>query len=175
MSRKRKQTFIVLSSDDDEPPPQQQSKRSAKVQLMHCVPLLYLVESYASAKDYKACGIYVLEYKLVQAVPERKGQLQLCLSQAAQDCPSQPLQSSQSPGAQRRQGLLPLQSSQSPANAAPTPLRPPPAWPLSLPVRRSAPAVHRGAGLCLLHKPQPVALPGFTPRLRVAVLFLWLS
>lgn len=148
MSRKRKQAFIILSSDDDEPQLQQQSKRRAKVQFMYWVPLLYLVESYISAKVYVAAGIYILEYKLVQAVPERKGQLQLCLSQAAQDCPSQPLQSSQSPGAQRRQGLLPLQSSQSPANAAPTPPRPPPAWPLSLPVRRSAPVVHRGAALC---------------------------
>ena len=135
----------------------------------------YTWESYASAKDYMACGIYVLEYKLVQAVPERKGQLQLCLSQAAQDCPSQPLQSSQSPGAQRRQGLLPPQSSQSPATAAPPPPRPLPAWPLSLPVRRSAPAVHRGAALRLLQKLQPNALPGFAPRLRVAVLLLWLS
>ena len=83
---------------------------------------------------------------LVQAAPERRGQLQLCLSQAA-DAPGQTrlLQSSQSPGAQRQCGLLPLQVSQSPpVKCSPTAPRQPLPWPFGLEERGGVPAARRG-------------------------------
>ena len=83
---------------------------------------------------------------LVQAAPERRGQLQLSLSQAA-DAPDQGrlLQSSQSPGTQRQFGLLPLQVSQSPPlKRSSTVPQQAPLWPLGDEECATVPAARRG-------------------------------
>ena len=83
---------------------------------------------------------------LAQAAPERRGQLQLCLSQAA-DAADQGrlLQSSQSPGTQRQRGLLPLQVSQSPPlQRSPKVPQHVPLWPLGAEESATVPAARRG-------------------------------